>query len=510
MRTSLSLACLPIVLCALQKEQREYMRDLPLRGLWVFLLVALATSHTYAQPTPDASVDAGSRPVDELTGSEQLTSRTRHLEERLARMLKEAQTSGDAPRANCISRKLTELKAYTQSMEQRIARLRAAQEAQDNALSKHEATALAVISSKVDTLNQEASQCLGESVYEPGASQVVTTVPAGSKHPNYAIVRIFYGTDRERENSDIDYDYYGKRRKRSPGLWLGTADVSIPRDHRMGRMERPAIWKFEFSDDPNQHISIVDIKQRSYGDFYGLMSSRVSESQRREILVFVHGFSVGFDDAVRRAAQIAYDISFDGAPVLYSWPSQASVSSYTIDENNAAWTVPHFLSFLHDLSVKTGAKRIHVVAHSMGNRPVVETLYRLSRKPAYVPLANVLFMAPDVDADTFRALVNDIRRPTGRLTLYASQNDRALGASHLVHGYSRAGDAGPEIILLPGMDTIDASAADTSLLGHSYYGDKRSILGDIFYLIRHDLAAAARQGLRAIQTASGPLYRYLP
>jgi hypothetical protein len=43
---------------------------------------------------------------------------------------------------------------------------------------------ISVLGQKLDTLDQESSQCLGQDVYEPGASQVVTTVPADSPSDN--------------------------------------------------------------------------------------------------------------------------------------------------------------------------------------------------------------------------------------------------------------------------------------------------------------------------------------
>ena len=43
----------------------------------------------------------------------------------------------------------------------------------------------------------------------------------------------------------------------------------------------------------------------------------VSRSPRKDAFVFIHGFNVAFEDAVMRTAQIAYDLGFDGAPILY-------------------------------------------------------------------------------------------------------------------------------------------------------------------------------------------------
>lgn len=45
---------------------------------------------------------------------------------------------------------------------------------------------------------------------------------------------------------------------------------------------------------------------------------------------------------------------------------------------------------------------------------------------------------------------------------------------------------------------LDASNTDTGLIGHSYFGDRRSVLADMFYVVRNDVRAAQRYGLRAL------------
>jgi hypothetical protein len=49
-----------------------------------------------------------------------------------------------------------------------------------------------------------------------------------------------------------------------------------------------------------------------------------------------------------------------------------------------------------------------------------------------------------------------------------------------MHSFPRAGESGQNIVILPGIDTIDASLVDTSLVGHLYYGDNKSILSDLY------------------------------
>ena len=49
---------------------------------------------------------------------------------------------------------------------------------------------------------------------------------------------------------------------------------------------------------------------------------------------------------------------------------------------------------------------------------------------------------------------------------------------------------------------------DTSLLGHSYYGNKRSILGDIYDLLRYGHDPAGRFGLVRRNHAAGSYWLF--
>jgi hypothetical protein len=113
----------------------------------------------------------------QLDESQAISRKATQLGERLSKLLAEARREKDILRANCVNRKLTEVNANTRNVEQRSKALKDSVAAGDEGRRNHEYTVLSVLSAKLDSLNQEASQCLGQSVYEPGASQVVTTVP---------------------------------------------------------------------------------------------------------------------------------------------------------------------------------------------------------------------------------------------------------------------------------------------------------------------------------------------
>jgi len=334
---------------------------------------------------------------------------------------------------------------------------------------------------------------------------------ASSSDAAYVEVPVFFATDRQQRETSSVKRFYGGRRNSTGFLDYGIAKVSIPEDHRMGEIERPQWWRLEFREDSEKHVALSELDVIEENDFIDTLRSSIESSEEPDLLLFIHGYNTSFDAAAMRTAQIAYDLQFPGPAILYSWPSEAKIPLYTSDENNIDWTIPHFQEFLNVLLTSVGASQLNTIAHSMGNRVVtraIESLDYDDLPEGAAKLRNVIFAAPDIDADTFKQFAQKFKGKADRLTLYASSNDKALKASKAVHGgYPRAGDSGENLVLVDGVDTIDASAVDTSLLGHSYFGDNRSIISDVFYLIRHGLAPNQRSGLKP--NAMKELYYWL-
>ena len=320
--------------------------------------------------------------------------------------------------------------------------------------------------------------------------------------PNtHAIIPVFYATDRARA-SYAPLAYSGDR-EASKQLHLGRIDISVPRDHQMGELERPTIWTL-WPEDPTKHFIVVKAREQTYADFYQDMADKVSQSRRKEAFVFVHGFNVSFESAVYRTAQIAYDLNFDGAPILYSWPSVASAAGYPVDANNSEWTIDRLHWFLEDVAARSGAQYVHLIAHSRGNWPLMNALNAIATEPgsaARPRFSQIVLTAPDVDADSFKVLARNFRLISERTTLYASASDEALALSKKYQGYQRAGDVRPQIVSMDGVDSIDVSAVETSLLGHSYYGDNTSVISDIRRLLQTGWSPDRRCGIQAVTNA---------
>jgi esterase/lipase superfamily enzyme len=325
------------------------------------------------------------------------------------------------------------------------------------------------------------------------------------------IVRIFYATDREPSagRSPIGVQYTGARSVDNE-LSYGTCLVSIPRDHKMGTLESPTFWSIDFRPSAGKYVTLTQVTSLNDADFYSEVSSKVHSSDSRRILIFVHGFNTTFADGARRTAQLAYDLGFDGAPILYSWPSQGSMSvgAYLADEGSIQWTTVHLRDFLANVVQNTGATAIELVAHSMGNRALVNALSQLQVDATTSKIKEVILAAPDIDTGVFLQLSGALRSRSDRVTIYASSRDAALVASQKFHSYPRVGESGANLVLVSGIDTVDATDVDTSLIGHSYFSDERTVLHDMFDLIRYDLAPDHRFGLIKREEKAGTYWAF--
>lgn len=305
---------------------------------------------------------------------------------------------------------------------------------------------------------------------------------------NYVAVRVFYATNRARTPSAEPSEVFGAARGR---LVYGTALVTIPRRHKYGHVEARTLFRLEFRDHPEKHVVILKVADETHENFYASVANATRYASKKDLFVFVHGYNVAFDEAVRRTAQLAYDLAFDGAPVLFSWPSRGGMSEYPADEASVEWSTEDFIQFLTDLRQRSGAEAIHVIAHSMGNRLVVNALKDLSKSNVKRPLVRQLVLtAPDIDAGTMMRVAQFVTPMAFRTTVYVSTGDMAVGASHRFHDAARVGTS---LLAVPGADTVDASAVDSTFLGHSYPVENNLALHDLAQVIVAELPVTRRR-----------------
>jgi esterase/lipase superfamily enzyme len=123
--------------------------------------------------------------------------------------------------------------------------------------------------------------------------------------------------------------------------------------------------------------------------------------------------------------------------------------------------------------------------------------------------SHLVLAAPDIDADTFRELADALKDLSGRVTVYQSSKDKAIWLSKQIHQYRRAAEP---VLIIPGMDTIDATELNTNILGlgHSYLSNKRPLLADIHSVLSSDDPPQSRFGLQEVAYAEGKYYVFRP
>lgn len=341
----------------------------------------------------------------------------------------------------------------------------------------------------------------------------------------YDVVPVFYGTDRAVVEDPKRLRFGPERAHR---LQLGRALVTVPLAHKVPQIERPWVIEipyfkvkvYEQAEDPAQHFTLQELKSMTKTEMLAFVKERLAKSSafKNHAIVFVHGFNTSFDYALYRTAQIAYDLKFDGAPFVYSWPSGGGVASYTYDRGSAEQAEPHLAEFLDIVVKESGATSISLIAHSMGNEVLLRVLERMRLKPPKgVEISQIILAAPDVDRDKFDNIAREITGFAKGVTLYAASNDRALRYSaSFWGGIPRAGDvpaSGP--LIVPGVDTIDVSAVSTDSLGlnHSGYAENNALLADIKLLIQTGQRPPDKRIpiLQSMKTQAGGAYwRYPP
>ncbi len=265
-----------------------------------------------------------------------------------------------------------------------------------------------------------------------------------------------------------------------------SCNVNVPSRHSIGSLDT--------SSD-----SILDRDLYFYSrNFQRLQKEEFFDKIKKdkEKLIFVHGFNVEFEEALFRAAQIKYDLKFQGQIILFTWPAGPEKSgllnqillnkTYAINLVNAKNTIPLFKEFINEIykNTKNSEIELYIIVHSMGHQIVIPSLVQLSKENSIrKKIKELIFNAPDYPVDQFKTEVTLLKNIAERITIYCSPSDNALKVSEQVNGVRRLG----QCFLMDGVDVINVGRIDNPALGiaglgHGYYSS-RPILTDLYQLI---------------------------
>lgn len=307
---------------------------------------------------------------------------------------------------------------------------------------------------------------------------------------------VWFGTNR-----GATADGQGFTGERDTRTTVGQVSVRVPQAHRFGETGS-SFWqklkRFDFRDD---RLRLHEVQVQNPNEFWAGLQTAMQAEGAKQALFFLHGFNVSFEEAAIRAAQLGCDLAVPGATAFFSWPSRGSVTAYPADEASIEASERAITEFLVDFASRSGAQKIHVVAHSMGNRGLLRALQRIAANAetkSRVKFGQIFLAAPDVDRDLFLDLAHLYPQHSERTTLYASDGDLPVHLSSKLHDAPRAGYFKPYTIA-PEVDTIAVPDFDLDLLGHSYFAQAAALLHDMFDLMRHGEPPSSRQRISEAQ-----------
>lgn len=292
-------------------------------------------------------------------------------------------------------------------------------------------------------------------------------------------VNVFVVTNRKNKANEFGCDQTSFNAEYETKLKFGVCQISVPKNHNIGEIEVASEGK-KSTQNYFKNLGAKTLLQEEMITFL--------KNSKRDPLVFVHGFNVPYSEAVLRASQIAYDLKYQGPVILFTWPAGAASEGGFFEETlinktyqdnfaNARDSVFIFKNFINELQ-KNDIK-INLIVHSMGHQVVLPALDKIGESDFKNPPINKLILnAPDFEVNQFKKTLSTIKKTAKQITVYCSNNDRAMSASKIFNKNDRLGACAA----IEDIDVINVSAIDDPSfagLGHGYYSS-RAILIDVF------------------------------
>jgi len=221
--------------------------------------------------------------------------------------------------------------------------------------------------------------------------------------------------------------------ERAQGLSLTEIVVSIPpeQNRKVGQVQ----WPKRLPPDPRRDFSTVSVEPLEAGlQTQAWLKGHLPRSRR--VLIFVHGFNNRFEDAVYRYAQIVHDSHAEVAPVIFTWPSRASIFDYNYDKESTNYSRDALEELLQRAASNPAVGEITVMAHSMGSWLTVEALRQMAIRDGRVDakITDIILASPDLDVDVFAKQMQAMGEKRPKFTLFVSRDDRALTVSRRISG----------------------------------------------------------------------------
>jgi hypothetical protein len=343
---------------------------------------------------------------------------------------------------------------------------------------------------------------------------------------------ILYATDRQPATDEDREDFYLNKRGLVLRLGvgsteLGKTDITWEEARRISLLKnRPDSYPIKITDA--QELGILDKSYTIFttpGElgpehrkpakrFVEKINKKLSQSTRKDIYIYVHGYKVVFENPLLVATELWHFLGYDGAFIAYAWPSTPKKLAYASDLETAALSSHNLRILLEYLAEETDAENIHIIGYSAGTRVVINALEQLALEGTEKSeqelqnkfrIGHVIIVGSDFDRQLFGAYVaNGLFKVSRSFTVYLSETDKALGVSRWVFRRERLGQMwkdrklSPQVIeylrRTPDFHFIDISEAEDSAAGngHAYFRQSPWVSSDILTTLMYDLTPEKR------------------
>lgn len=269
-----------------------------------------------------------------------------------------------------------------------------------------------------------------------------------------------------------------------------------------------------------QPVTLPEVQARTEAaeaEFCREVTRRLALTASKEALVYVHGVQNTFADSVFVMAELWHYMGRAGVPIVFSWPAGASglLTSYTHDRESGEFAIFHAKQFLLALAQCEGVERINIIAHSRGTDVALSALRELiiaeraaGRNPRQtLRLWNIVLAAPDLDLGVTmqRVGAERVAAAAKRVTIYSSQNDKAISISEFLFGglvrlgqldflqvsqYATQANIHIESTEYEGgsrnVALIEYTGTHGGSHGHSYFRKNPAVSSDMVLAVRYD------------------------
>ncbi|MEP4890968.1 MAG: alpha/beta hydrolase [Aliiglaciecola sp.] len=348
-------------------------------------------------------------------------------------------------------------------------------------------------------------------------------------------MELIYVTDRGTSvNKEVIYDA-----SRSPSIAYGVAKVNfadklLPWDELLVQsnlQKRSADLTYVLENvDEQGRFPLSPYKFRRVGDRLQIdeeileqksfhenqlnnhINQRLKQSKNKDVILFVHGFNNTFNESVFTLAGIWHFLKRQGVPIVYSWPAAAKgVTAYFADKESGQFTIFHLKETLRLLFKNPDIENIHIIAHSRGTDVVTTTLRELiieNRASGGNPrkdlrIENLILAAPDLDFGIIkqRLMAEQFGPAFGKITIYTSQEDSALGISQwltnsLSFGRLNTKDVNineRNIFNSVGNVSLIKVPKSGSFIGHDYFHSNPAVSSDLINLILYNAEPGSKE-----------------